>query len=83
MTNTRNSTQRRIGIVGFMITIAGFVLGFAMAMTAQPSWFMKVILLMLDHPPIAIALALFSLAGACTILVSTGRYFIAGERVRP
>jgi putative ABC transport system substrate-binding protein len=32
-------------------------------------------LLMLDHPPVAIALALFSLAGACSILLWTGRHF--------
>jgi hypothetical protein len=57
-----------------MVTIAGFVLGFAMAMAAQPSWFMKGILLILDHPPVAIALAQFSLAGACSILLWTRRF---------
>jgi hypothetical protein len=75
MSATRDSYQRRFGIVSLMITIVGFGLGFVMTMAVKPSWFMNVILLILDHPPVTIALALSSLAGACLIIVRIGRYF--------
>jgi hypothetical protein len=74
MSGTRDSFQIRLGIVSMVVTFAGFGLGFVM-MAVRPSWFINGILLMLDHPPVAIALALSSLTGACLIIVRTGRYF--------